>query len=125
MKKLVLIICLSVSSFMGMSAQKVRFEISGVRNNKGNILIMVRTQTNAAPVYSMSKANRGKVITEMDHIIKGDYELSVFHDENDNKQLDMGEQQAPIEGYARKKIHIMEQDSVTVVKMKLYYPVAE
>jgi uncharacterized protein (DUF2141 family) len=124
MKKLVLAICVLTSS-LALNAQKVQVEVSGIRNDKGNILIMAQNKSNAKPIYALSKAVKGKLFIEMNNFNKESYDFSVFHDENSNMQLDMNEQHTPIEGYARKSATISNQDSTTVVKMKLYYPVAE
>ena len=91
MKKLVLAICVLTSS-LALNAQKVQVEVSGVRNDKGNILIMAQNKSNAKPIYASSKAVKGKVFISMNNFNKESYDFSIFHDENSNMQLDMNEQ---------------------------------
>ena len=47
--------------------------------------------------------------------------LSVFHDENENWQMDMLEGKGPAEGYVLKSCEVKDEEAT--FKLKLYYPV--
>ena len=49
------------------------------------------------------------------------FDLSVFHDENENWQMDMLEGKGPAEGYVLKSCEVKDEEAT--FKLKLYYPV--
>ena len=78
-------------------ARTIIVEIGNIRGNHGNILVM---------------AQSGKWEK---------FDLSVFHDENENWQMDMLEGKGPAEGYALKSCEVKDEEAT--FKLKLYYPV--
>lgn len=81
-------------------------EISGLRNNKGHVLIALFNQANGFPDQS-DKAYRklriptaaGTLKASFDNLPPGTYAFGVIHDENDNQKLDTGLFGIPKEGF--------------------------
>lgn len=100
------------------SSKTLEITVPNVRSDKGSILVMAAVPGTEKPVYGMSEAREGVVNVTLD--IPGDTaEVSLFHDENGNYQMDMGDR-GPTEGYAAKKCTLA--DERTAVKMNLFYP---
>ncbi len=114
------IICSQVSAF----AQDVKVEVRGIRSEKGSIMVMAQKDANSKPVFAMVKAVKGKVEVLLKDVPWEQCQISLFHDENGNGEMDRNEQGMPIEGYAREK-YKKEQETPVVMKIKLYYPIKE
>jgi uncharacterized protein (DUF2141 family) len=131
-RRVVILAFFAVCVVMSIKAQSVKIEVSGIRSDKGNIMLMAQgknsvsgdTKEQIKPVYKMVKATKGIAVIEFKDFSMKEFDLSVFHDENNNYQLDMDEQHKPIEGFIRRHCRL-EKDSAEVIKMKLYYPVTE
>ena len=81
-------------------------EISGLRNNKGHVLIALFNQANGFPDQSDKAfrklripANAGTIKASFDDLPPGSYAFGVVHDENDNQKLDTGLFGIPKEGF--------------------------
>lgn len=101
------------------STNSVTIKINNVRRGKGKILAMANVPGQKEPVYQMADAREGEVTLELKGISGNSAEISLFHDENGNFKMDMGER-GPVEGYATKKWKFKE--SAPEVKVTLYYP---
>lgn len=101
------------------STTSVTVKITNVRSEKGRILVMAHVPGREDPVYAMTDAREGEVTLELKGINGNSAEISLFHDENGNFKMDMGER-GPVEGYATKKWKFRE--GVPEVKVTLYYP---
>ena len=110
----------SCSSVM---ARTIIVKVSHVRGDKGNIMVMAQQGKESKPVYGMAKAENGTAIVKLENVEWDEFELSVFHDENDNWKMDFTEDKKPAEGYAMKSCK-PKQDEETV-SLKLYYPTNE
>ncbi len=79
--------------------------ISGFHNDKGSVGVELFNNADAFPkesekaasvIYSKIDSNKSVVVFE--HIPKGEYAISVYHDENDNKKMDTKAFGIPKEG---------------------------
>ena len=105
---------LSVSVF----AEDFSVSVGNIRNNNGNILVMLQADEKSKPVYGMAKAQKGEVNVMIKDVSGKEVTISVFHDENENWQMDTNEQGMPSEGFAREKYHLKEGNRC---KLKLCY----
>ena len=90
---IIALLSLSVSA----SAKGFSISIDNIRNDNGNILVMLQAEE-----------------VTWDH-----FTISVFHDENENWQIDTDEQGKPVEGFAREKHHPKKKEDAC--KLKLFY----
>ncbi|MEA1874197.1 MAG: DUF2141 domain-containing protein [Bacteroidota bacterium] len=93
-------------SFSGMAQQyTIEFVIKNVRNDKGVISAALFSgegnflEKEKALYDTTVTATKGKVKIRFENIPAGEYALAVFHDENDNKDLDTNFIGIPKEGY--------------------------
>jgi uncharacterized protein (DUF2141 family) len=130
LKKTLMYISLVCGIYGEMCAQTVNVEVLGIRSDKGYIMLMAQAkgpnlkQDQAKPIMEMKKAINKKVIFELKEMTAKEYTISIFHDENGNYQLDLSEDQRPIEGFAR-QIYNSEKKAKNGLKMKLYYPISD
>ena len=103
------------------AAQSLEITIPNVRSDKGSILVMTVVTGAEKPVYGKADAKQGMVVVLLEGIDADTAEVSLFHDENGNFQMDMGDR-GPTEGYATRKCKLQEEK--TGVKMNLFYPAA-
>lgn len=109
------------------TTQMIVIKIENVRSAKGNVLAMARIPGVAEPIYQMAKAEQGAVTLELKTGLElksgqaEQAEVSIFHDENGNNKLDMGER-GPVEGYVTKKCKL--KGGKDELKLALYYPVS-
>ena len=75
------------------------------------------------PVYGMAKPEKGEATITLKNVEWEQFDISVFHDENGNYQMDFTEDKKPAEGYAMKKCKTQQEEET--VKLKLYYPANE
>lgn len=116
----ILALIFSCSSIM---ARTIIVKVSNIRGEKGNILVMAQQGKESKPVYGMAKAEKGTAVIKLENVEWDEFDLSVFHDENDNWKMDFSEDKKPAEGYAMKSCKL-KQDEETV-SLKLYYPTNE
>lgn len=107
---------------MAASAKTLEVTVSDIRNDKGNILVMAKVAGQEQPVYGMAAAKAGKVVVALEGIDADAAELSLFHDEDGDYKMKMGDR-GPVEGYATKKCKLPEEHNT--VTLKLYYPATE
>lgn len=117
MKKIILLAAALVAA-ASISAKTLEITVPNLRSAKGALLVMATVPGAEQPVYAKADAAEGAVTVTLE--IPGDAaEVSLFHDENGNYQMDMGDR-GPTEGYATKKCKLT--DERTAVKMNLFYP---
>lgn len=124
MKKFILTAAIAIL-FTGSNlfARTIIVKISNIRGDKGNILVMVQTDKESKPVYGKAKPENGEAIIKLENVEWGEFDLSVFHDENDNYKMDFTDDKKPAEGYAMK--HCKPKQEEETIHLKLYYPVNE
>lgn len=64
-------------------------EVSNVRDTLGCVLVMAQSGKDSKPVYGMAKPENGKAVIRLENVNWEKFDVSVFHDENNNRQLDM------------------------------------
>lgn len=104
-------------------ARTVIVEISNVRGDQGAVLVMAKAGEDVEPVYGMAKPEKGKAVIRLENVSWEKFDLSVFHDENENWRLDMTDGKGPAEGCAMKSCAFKGEEAT--FKLKLYYPVHE
>ena len=84
----------------------LQVEISGVRNNKGVLLLSLYNQSIGFPENSdkafskrVLKATAGKISTEWTSLVTGNYAIAVLHDENKDAKMNTNLFGIPLEGF--------------------------
>lgn len=84
---------------------KVTLDVTGLRNTKGQVLACLTAKPKAFPDCSKDPAARTAVVAagasvriEFGHVPAGRYAISLIHDENGNRKMDMAIMM-PKEGY--------------------------
>lgn len=98
-------------------------EVSNVRDTSGSVLVMAQSGKDGKPVYGMAKSENGRAVIRLENVDWEKFDVSVFHDENSNWQLDMTEDKRPEEGYAMKSCKA--DGGEIILKLRLYYPTNE
>lgn len=104
------------------SAKTLEITVRDVRNNKGTILVMAKVAGQEQPLYGKATAKAGKVVVTLESIDADAAEVSLFHDEDGDYQMKMGDR-GPVEGYATKKCKLPQESNT--VSITLYYPTDE
>lgn len=104
------------------ASKSLEIKVEGVRNDRGNVLVMIHTPASEEPFYARAEAREGSVTIPVEGIDADRAEISLFHDEDGDYQMKMGDR-GPVEGYATKKCKLAGER--TAVTVKLYYPVEE
>ena len=123
--KRIVIITLSalLSSWSSLYARTIIVKVNNLRGTKGNVLVMAQAGKDSKPVYGMAKPENGEATIKLENVEWEEFDISIFHDENENRQMDFTDDKRPAEGYAMKKCK--PQDEEETVKLKIYYPVNE
>lgn len=101
------------------AARNLEITVADIRSDRGSILVMATVKGVEKPFYGMAAAKAGSVSVTLEGIDAETAEVSLFHDENGNFKMDMGDR-SPVEGYATHKCKLSgEQNTVT---LKIYYP---
>lgn len=126
MKRIILSTTLLMLLSCAAVAQNLEVTISGIRNNKGRILLMIQSENLKTPSKYMSEIVGGSCNFVLNNIQEGTYKISAFHDENGNHEIDKDEKGIPIEGFILKTIKINKTDLVSKkdikIDTKLFYP---
>ena len=120
MKQVLLIAGLWLSMSWGAWARTVIMEITQVRNDQGNVLVMAQAGKDTEPIYGMAKAQKGQLTIRLESVVWEKFDLSIVHDENENWQMDLRDGKGPAEGYALKSC--VTKGEETTIKVRLYYP---
>ncbi len=120
MKQVLLIAGLWLSMSWGAWAHTVIVEITQVRNDQGNVLVMAQAGKDTEPIYGMAKAQKGQLTIRLESVVWEKFDLSIIHDENENWRMDLREGKGPAEGYALKSC--VTKGEETTIKVRLYYP---
>ena len=120
MKQVLLIAGLWLSMSWGAWAHTVIVEITQVRNDQGNVLVMAQAGKDTEPIYGMAKAQKGQLTIRLESVVWEKFDLSIIHDENENWQMDLRDGKGPAEGYALKSC--VTKGEETTIKVRLYYP---
>lgn len=122
MKKTILAAALLLVS-AATTAKTLSITVRGIRSDKGSILAMAKIEGEEKPVYGMAAARiDSAVVVTLTGIDAATAEVSLFHDEDGDYKMKMGDQ-GPQEGYASKNCKL--PDERNAAKLTLYYPAAE
>ena len=105
MKKLTRILAVLVALTSTFSqASEVSFEINGIKNDAGKILIQLfqgkdNYDSGNAESALIVKAKTGSITVNFNELDEGEYTIRFFHDENSNGKLETNLFGAPVEGY--------------------------
>lgn len=104
------------------TAKTLEIKVEEIRSDKGSILVMARIAGQEQPVYGKADARKGSVTVTLTGLEADAAEVSLFHDEDGDYQMKMGDR-GPEEGYAAKKCKLPAETNTA--KMRIYYPTAE
>src|SRR5574344_1898725 len=95
MKRLIIVLFAIASLAATAEAQSnITLKVKGVRSDNGMIMVMGETGKENPPVYAMVKGEK--------------VNISLFHDENGDSQLERNAFGQPTEGYALKTVKLEE-----------------
>lgn len=124
MKRIVVIaIVAMIMTISSAWARTVIVKVSNIRGEAGTILVMAQLGEESKPVYGMAKPEKGEATITLENVEWEQFDISVFHDENGNYQMDFTDDKRPAEGFARKNCKTQKEEET--VKLKLYYPTNE
>ena len=103
-------------------AKTLEIKVEEIRSDQGSILVMARIAGQEQPVYGKADARKGSVTVTLTGLEADTAEVSLFHDEDGDYQMKMGDR-GPVEGYTAKKCKLPA--ATNAAKMRLYYPTAE
>ena len=104
------------------TAKTLEITVEDVRSDKGQILVMASVAGQEQPVYGKADAKKGSVVVTLTGLEADAVEVSLFHDEDGDFKMKMGDR-GPLEGYAAKKCKLPAD--ANAAKLRLYYPAAE
>ena len=88
------------------SKANLAITVKGLRNNKGVVLLALYTSAEGFPGQGENAVQRqavviinGKACAVFKNCAYGTYAVSIVHDENNNRKLDTGLFNIPVEGY--------------------------
>jgi uncharacterized protein (DUF2141 family) len=83
-------------------AATVRIDVTNVRNDHGHVLVAICSKAEFLSTHcryvGAARAEPGEVSVSVPDVVPARYAIQVFHDENDNRQLDRNFLGMPTEG---------------------------
>lgn len=104
------------------TAKTLEITVENVRNDRGNILVMANIPGQEKPVFGMASAKEGMVTVRLEGIEGDEALISLFHDEDGDYKMKMGER-GPEEGYAASNCQLPAPENRTTAE--LHYPAAD
>jgi uncharacterized protein (DUF2141 family) len=84
-------------------AASITVTIKDIKDNRGSILVGIYTSKDDflknPSIRKIVKVTGSEVTVVFDNLPKGEYAVSIIHDENDNKEFDRNKLGIPKEGY--------------------------
>lgn len=99
MKKTNLLFFLFIVSLSTFAQFTLKVEITGLRNNNGNLLFELFDQNQKSLKVGTEIISNNKCVIVMDNVKPGKYGFNYIHDENKNRKLDTKMLIIPKEGY--------------------------
>jgi uncharacterized protein (DUF2141 family) len=90
------LVSISNASF---SQYKLDVEISGLRSNKGNVMLQLFDSTQKVIKEEMSQIKDFKCLISIENLSAGRYAVRYYHDENVNGKMETNLVGKPTEGY--------------------------
>ena len=122
MKTLLTTLAALVLGTAAATAKTLEITVEDVRSDKGQILVMASVAGQEQPVYGKADAKKGSVVVTLTGLEADAVEVSLFHDEDGDFKMKMGDR-GPLEGYAAKKCKLPAD--ANAAKLRLHYPAAE
>jgi len=91
--------CLFLISGYAFSQLNLDIEITGIKNDKGKIMLQLYDGKEATVDQAMSDIKEKKCLLSFKNLKPGKYAIRYFHDENGNGELDTNTFGIPKEGY--------------------------
>ena len=116
-------ILMAVCTIGTIEAQSLKVVVTGIRNTTGKILIQVQNDQQKTVGQQMCAAQKDSCTFVFENVGKGNFKISLFHDENTNYRIDKDEKGIPTEGFVLKSIKVngKSEDTVTA-SLKMFYP---
>lgn len=118
----ILLSAIALAIAKGVYAKELKIEIKGVRNGRGNILVMATTEKTHEPVFGMTEAKKGSVVVTLRGLDGERADIRVFHDEDGDYRMKTGEN-GPEEAYASCNCNLTQETNATEAALR--YPAAE
>lgn len=129
------------TSYAHVHAASLMFEIQGIKNDAGKIYLSLfkgkeNYQNDKAQAWQIIKPQAGTSKVVFDNLTPGEYAVKYFHDENDDRKLEMNLFGSPVEGYGFSndakpsygparyedmKVEITEQSSQVITTSSVIY----
>lgn len=109
-----------IFTYSTVGARTIIVKVSNICGEQGTILVMAQSGKESKPVYGMAKPEKGEATITLENVEWEQFDLSVFHDENENYKMDFTDDKKPAEGYAMKNCKTRKEEET--VKLKLNYP---
>jgi uncharacterized protein (DUF2141 family) len=78
---------------------KLDIKITGIRNNKGNIMLQLFNEKEEVIAREMSRINNYECTVSIENLKPGKYAIRYYHDENLNGKMETNIFGKPAEGY--------------------------
>lgn len=121
MKRITFVLLVIMIACSNGMARTILVKIGNVRGNSGTILVMAQGGKDSQPIYGKAVPANGEATVRLENVEWADFDISVFHDENNNLQMDVDEDHKPTEGYVMKSCKPRQEEETYTLKM--YYPV--
>ena len=95
----ILIILLFINPLNSLAQQTLTVEITGLRNNNGNLLYELFDAKHKSLLVDNKTISNNKCVIVLENIKPGKYAFNYIHDENKNKKLDTKMLLIPKEGF--------------------------
>jgi uncharacterized protein (DUF2141 family) len=99
MYRFLVIAFLGFSSAAAFSQHKLDIEISGIRNNEGNIMLQLFDSSEKVLIQKMEPITDKQCIITISDLKAGKYAVRYYHDENKNGKMETNAVGKPTEGY--------------------------
>jgi uncharacterized protein (DUF2141 family) len=98
-KSILLIFCLSSIANSTFSQYNLEIEISGIRNNKGYIMLQLFDENEKVLTQEKKEITDNRCILTISNLKPGKYAVRYYHDENMNEKMETNLVGKPTEGY--------------------------
>ncbi|VXC13799.1 conserved exported hypothetical protein [Flavobacterium sp. 9AF] len=104
MKKTIIAACLLLCGYLNAQTYSLEVNMSGFKNNKGKVKVGLynseKTFLKATFLSLDSSIKNNEAIVVFKNLEKGEYAVSIYHDENNNDEMDKNFMGIPKEDYA-------------------------
>jgi uncharacterized protein (DUF2141 family) len=98
-KRIICVFIVLYFSAAAFSQLKLEVEITGLRNDKGNLMLQLFDQNEKVLKQDMTPIDKGRCSFVFEGLAPGKYAVRYYHDENLNGKMDTNLVGKPVEGY--------------------------